>query len=119
MNQRILRFLPQIDYEEALMLDQLTQTLSDEALQNFAGVYAARRKESQLVLLLALLGFVGLAGVHRFILGQIGMGLLYVLTVGLCFIGTIVDIINYKQMALEYNQKAARETLMMLNAMNR
>ncbi|MGC8864832.1 MAG: TM2 domain-containing protein [Bacteroidales bacterium] len=119
MNQRILRFLPQIDYEEALMLDQLTQNLSDEALQNFAGVYSARRKDPQLVLLLALLGFVGLAGVHRFVLGQIGMGILYILTAGLCFIGTIVDLINYKQLALEFNRKTAHETLMMLNSMNR
>ena len=45
MNQRIFRFLPQLDYEEAIMLEQMTQTLSDEALQNFAGIYAARRKD--------------------------------------------------------------------------
>lgn len=116
MNQRIFRFLPQLEYEEAMVIEQMTQTLSDEALQNFAGIYAARRKDAQLILLTALLGFVGLAGVHRFIIGQIGMGLLYLLTAGLCFIGTIVDLINHKQLTLEYNQKVARETLMMVSS---
>ena len=69
-----------------------------------------------MILLTALLGFVGLAGVHRFIVGQIGMGILYLLTAGLCFIGTIVDLINHKKLALEYNQRVARETLMMVGS---
>ena len=116
MNQRIFRFLPQLEYEETMVIEQMTQTLSDEALQNFAGIYAARRKDPQMILLTALLGFVGLAGVHRFIVGQIGMGILYLLTAGLCFIGTIVDLINHKKLALEYNQRVARETLMMVGS---
>jgi TM2 domain-containing membrane protein YozV len=119
MNQRIYRFLPQLDYDEAMMLEQMTQSLSDEAMQNFAGIYAARRKDAQMILLLALLGFVGLAGVHRFVIGQIGMGLLYLLTAGLCFIGTIVDLINHKQLAIEYNQKTAREVLMIVSSYNK
>jgi TM2 domain-containing membrane protein YozV len=72
-----------------------------------------------MILLLALLGFVGLAGVHRFVIGQIGMGLLYLLTAGLCFIGTIVDLINHKQLAIEYNQKTAREVLMIVSSYNK
>jgi hypothetical protein len=42
-------------------------------------------------------------------INQIGIGILYFLTAGLCLIGTIVDIINYKNLAFEYNQKVAIE----------
>ena len=50
----------------------------------------------------------------RFILGQIGMGILYLFTVGLCFIGTIVDLVNYKQLTLEYNQQQAQEIILLM-----
>jgi TM2 domain-containing membrane protein YozV len=59
-------------------------------------------------------GFFGFAGLHRIILGQVGLGILYILTVGLCFIGTIVDLINYKSLAYEFNIKVAHETLNMM-----
>jgi hypothetical protein len=36
---------------------------------------------------------VGVFGIHRFYLGHIGMGILYLLTAGLCGIGWLVDII--------------------------
>lgn len=35
--------------------------------------------------------FLGLLGIHRFYLGHIGMGILYLLTAGLCGIGWIID----------------------------
>lgn len=60
------------------------------------------------MLLLTLLGFVVLAGVQRFYLGQIGMGLLYLFTAGFCFIGTIIDVINHKKLSFEYNQVKAQ-----------
>jgi len=37
--------------------------------------------------------FLGVFGVHRFYLGYIGMGVLYLLTGGLCGIGVLVDLI--------------------------
>ena len=66
------------------------------------------------LILTALLGLIILAGVHRFIMGQIGMGLLYLFTAGLCLVGTIVDLVNYQKLAFEYNQKAANEVLIMV-----
>lgn len=62
-----------------------------------------------MILLTTLLGFVVVAGVQRFLVGQIGMGILYLFTAGLCFIGTIVDLINYQDLAYEYNQRIANE----------
>lgn len=37
--------------------------------------------------------FLGLVGAHKFYEGKIGMGILYVVTGGLCGIGTLIDLI--------------------------
>jgi hypothetical protein len=38
---------------------------------------------------------------------------LYLFTGGLCLIGTIVDLVNHKSIAQEYNQKVAMEAAQM------
>jgi len=96
---RIFAILPEIESQEAIFIDSLLKNKSDEQLKNFAMVYRSRRREPQLILLTALLGFLGVSGVHRFMINQTGMGILYLLTAGLCLIGTIVDLINYKNLA--------------------
>ena len=106
---RILPLLPEIETEEAVFIDSLLKEKSDEQLKNFAMLYRNRRREPQLILFTALLGFLGISGIHRFMINQIGMGILYFLTAGLCLIGTIVDLINYKNLAFEYNQRIAME----------
>lgn len=73
-------------------------------------VYSGKRKNPQDILLVTLLGFFCLAGIQRFVVGQIGMGILYFFTGGLCLIGTIVDLINHKSIATEYNRKMAFES---------
>lgn len=111
---RIFPLLPEIESEEAVFIESLLKNKSDEQLKNFAMLYRTRRREPQLVLFTALLGFVGVSGVHRFLINQIGMGILYLLTGGLCLIGTIVDLINYRNLAFEYNQRVALETSAMI-----
>ncbi|WP_461486868.1 TM2 domain-containing protein, partial [Pedobacter sp.] len=69
-------------------------------------------------LLFTLLGFLGFAGIQRFVVGQIGMGILYILTCGLCFIGTIIDLINHKQITFEHNQRMVFESMQMVKMSN-
>ncbi len=107
---RIHSILPEIESEEAVFIESLLKNKSDDQLQNFAMLYRNRRREPQLLLFTALLGFIGFSGIHRFLIDQIGMGILYLLTGGLCLIGTIVDLVNYRNLAFEYNQRVAMET---------
>lgn len=106
---KLLDHLPELEGDEAAYISQLMKQLDDETAEKFANVYRARRKDPQIILFTALAGFLGVAGVHRLIIGHIGMGILYLLTGGLCVIGTIVDLINYKNLAFEYNRSIAQE----------
>ncbi|GAA4930380.1 MULTISPECIES: TM2 domain-containing protein [Mucilaginibacter] len=96
--------------EEVLFLQQATAELDEQQKNRFYGIYSTKRKNPQDILLVSLLGFVGFAGIQRFMLGQIGMGLLYFFTAGLCFIGTIVDLVNHKNLTNEYNKQMAYES---------
>ncbi len=106
---RILTLLPELELDEAMAIDMMLKDKNDDQVKNFAMLYRNRRRDSQIILLTTLLGFVGVSGVQRFLVNNVGMGVLYFFTGGLCLIGTIVDLVNYKSLALEYNQKVARE----------
>jgi TM2 domain-containing membrane protein YozV len=112
---KIFEYLPELEGDEAQYVKRLIDDLPDEKIEIFAKMYRARRKDPILLLVLALIGLFGVAGVHRFFIGHIGMGVLYFLTAGLCFIGTIVDMINYKNFAFEYNRSVAKEIVSDLN----
>lgn len=111
---RIIDVLPEATGEEMIYLQNLVKDMDDEKARSFANAYRARRREPMLILVTALLGFVGISGVHRFLIGHIGMGILYLFTAGLCLIGTIVDLVNHQKLAFEYNQKVANEVLVMI-----
>ncbi len=106
---KVLRYLPEIEDDEQLYVAQLITDMSDEQAKQFAYVYRERRREPIHILLLALVGFLGVAGAHRFYIDEIGMGVLYLLTGGLCVIGTIIDLFNYKDLAFRYNRRQADE----------
>ncbi len=111
----VLKHLPELEGMELGYIQGILKNMDEEQAALFSQVYRARRKDSQMILVLCLIGFFGFAGLHRFILGQIGLGILYLLTLGLCFIGTIVDLVNYKSLAYEYNVKVAHETLSLMS----
>ena len=109
MSTKLYHLMPELYMQEMTYVDSLTKNYTDQQMLNFANFYRSRRRDPQLILLSALAGFLGVAGIQRFLTDQIGMGILYFFTAGLCLIGTIVDLINYKQIALEYNIKVANE----------
>ena len=111
------QFLPELQGRELMFVQGLTKDFNDTQMMNFANVYRTRRRDPQIILLTTLLGFVAVAGVQRFLINQIGMGILYLFTGGLCLIGTIIDLINYQDLAMEYNMQQANEAAMLVKGM--
>lgn len=58
---------------------------------NMAGGYGGRPKDKIVALLLCF--FLGVFGAHKFYEGKVGMGILYLFTMGLCGIGAFIDFI--------------------------
>ena len=113
----LFQFLPELQGREMLFVQGLTKDYTEAQLMNFANVYRSRRRDPQIILLTTLLGFVAVAGVQRFLINQIGMGILYLFTGGLCLIGTIIDLINYQDLAFEYNMHQANEAAVLIKGM--
>lgn len=105
--KKALKHFPELEGDELQYISNTIDELSDDELELFKSIYKARRKDPVVFMIMILLGLVGVAGVHRFFIGQIGIGILYFLTAGLCLIGTIVDLINYKSLSFEYNREIA------------
>ena len=112
----LLHLMPNLDEIELSYVKDLVKVMNDNQVQQFAIIYNSKRRDPQLILILTLVGFLGFAGIQRFLTDQIGMGILYFFTAGLCFIGTIVDLVNYKSLASEYNMKMARQAAAMTMA---
>jgi len=105
----IMQILPELEGDEMVFVSTLIKDMPEQQIQQFAAMYRSRRKDPQTILILTLLGFIGIAGIHRFMLDQVGMGLLYLFTFGICWIGTIIDVVNYKRLAFEFNQRQAMQ----------
>ena len=103
----IPRYLPELESDEAQFIYNLTQDLSDQKAELFASVYRARRKDPTLIIILTIIGFFGIAGIQRIYMGKSLSGILYLLTLGLCFIGTIVDLLNFRGLTFEHNSAVA------------
>ena len=119
INPVFLKYLYDVTPEELITINSRTKGFSDEELTHFCMIYRSKRKDPQTILLLCLLGLVFVAGIHRFVLGHTGMGILYFFTGGLCWIGTIVDAVNHKELTIEYNAQMITETLAILNMIRR
>ena len=111
-----MQLMPTLESDEMTFVQGLIKDMPDNQAQQFANAYLSRRKNPQTILLVSLIGFFGVAGIQRFMLEQVGMGVLYLLTAGLCFIGTIIDLVNHKKMSFEYNSKAAQQVAAMVKA---
>ncbi|PTX15267.1 TM2 domain-containing protein [Pontibacter mucosus] len=110
----ILHLMPDLEPDEMGYVQTLVQPMTEDEARQFANIYRSRRREPMLLLITTLIGFFGVAGIQRFLTGQIGMGLLYFFTGGLCLIGTIIDLVNHKRLAYEYNVKEADQVVAMM-----
>ena len=110
--------LPGITPQEYSYLQTATNGLTEQQVRTFLMIYSGKRKNPSDMLLFCIIGLFVLPGLQRFIIGQIGMGILYLFTIGLCFIGSIVDIVNHKELAFEHNQRVVFESLQMVRMGN-
>jgi TM2 domain-containing membrane protein YozV len=114
MYQNPYMALPGITPEEWNFLQQGTAELTDDQKKYFYMVYSGKRRSPQDMLIFCIIGLCLVPGLQRFVTGQIGMGILYLFTAGLCIVGSIVDLVNHKSLADEYNRKMAFESFQVL-----
>jgi TM2 domain-containing membrane protein YozV len=110
----VLELMPSLEGDEMAYVQDLIKDMDEKEAQQFAMAYMSRRKDPTNLLIFAVVGLLGIAGIQRFVINQVGMGILYFFTWGLCVIGTIVDIVNHKKLAFEYNSKQAQQVAGMI-----
>jgi TM2 domain-containing membrane protein YozV len=108
MPQYITHYLPELDEPERSFIERLTAGMSHENIQQFAAAYRQTRRDPQTLRLMAVIGIVAVPGLHRFWVGHLGLGFLYLVTWGLLLFGTITDIVKYRELAFSYNRQAAK-----------
>ncbi|MDZ4204879.1 MAG: TM2 domain-containing protein [Bacteroidales bacterium] len=116
--QHMFMMLPGLQAEELMFIQSITKDMTETQQQHFITLYQNKRKDQQTLMIMTLVGFVGIAGIQRFVVGEPGMGILFLLTVGFCGIGTIIDLVNIKSIALNFNQKQAIEAANMVKMMS-
>jgi TM2 domain-containing membrane protein YozV len=112
----VFQLMPNLEGDEMAFVQELIKDMNDNQAMQFATAYMARRKDPNNILLFSIIGFLGVAGIQRFVLDQAGMGILYFFTGGLCLIGTIIDVVNHKKLAFEYNSKQAQQVAGMMRS---
>lgn len=88
-------------------LSLLQQGMSDQQKLMFMSQYNSEKKDRTIALVLSLL--VGYLGIDRFYVGDIGLGILKLLTVGVCGIMSLIDLFLIMGKADDYNRQKARE----------
>ena len=57
-------------------------------------IHYAELHDPQTAFIMSIVGLLGIAGLDRFYLGDIGLGVLKLITCGACYIWTIMDLIS-------------------------
>ena len=104
---KVLKHLPELEGDEQVEVARLLNKMNDEQAGHFARIYRSRRRDPIHILILTAIGLVGIAGLQRLYLERIGLGLVYLLTGGLCLIGTIYDLVKFRDLTLRYNHDVA------------
>ena len=91
-------------------LATLTQGMTDQQKFYFNAQYAAARKDRTIMLVVSI--FLGHFGIDRFLLGDIGFGLLKLFTFGGLGILTLIDWFLIMGRTDDYNRAKAHEIAM-------
>ncbi|MBK6802924.1 TM2 domain-containing protein [Novosphingobium sp.] len=90
-------------------VQMMTRDLAPEQKMLFSSQLAASSKDRSTALILSVL--LGTLGVDRFYVGDIGLGLLKLFTIGLCGIMWLIDLFIIRGRADELNRRKAQEIL--------
>lgn len=96
--------MPEFSITEQQMM---MQDLDDQQRMLFMNQYDSVKKDRGMVLILSVL--FGAFGVDRFLVGDIGLGILKLLTLGLCGIMWLIDLFLIRGRVDELNRKNANE----------
>ena len=89
---------------------QLTQGMTEQQKFLFQAQYGSERRDRTIVLVVSIL--LGYLGIDRFLVGDVGIGLLKLLTGGVCGIFWLVDLFLITGRVDEYNRRKANEIAM-------
>jgi TM2 domain-containing membrane protein YozV len=106
---KVLKHLPELEGDEQVEVARLLNEMTDQQAEHFARIYRSRRRDPTHILILAAVGFIGAAGLQRLYMEEIGLGLVYLFTGGLCLVGTIYDLVKYRDLTARYNRDVALE----------
>lgn len=88
-------------YFEANVIPIIRQKLENSSDETLLSLQATELKDPTTVLLISI--FLGTLGIDRFMIGDIGIGILKLLTLGLCGILTIIDWFTISKKTKQYN----------------
>ncbi|UTD04991.1 TM2 domain-containing protein [Treponema denticola] len=92
--------------EKAAIIREKMVTIDDS---RYATISSVEMKDPTTMLLISI--FLGEFGVDRFMLGNTGMGILKLLTAGLCGVLWLIDLIQISGKTKEYNYNALMQIL--------
>ena len=90
-------------------INELKARLSKLSQNQFKAIQGIQLKDPMIMLLLSL--FLGSSGIDRFLLKEIGLGIIKLLTAGGCGIWTIVDWFLVMNRTREFNYKLVSNSL--------
>jgi hypothetical protein len=112
----LMPYLLELSGSERIYIQNLIAQIPLQQAEVFLLEYRRRRKDPQTVLLAAVIGLVACPGFQRFLLGEVGMGLLFLFTAGFLAMGSIIDLCTYRTLARCHNENAARKIVAEFNA---
>ncbi len=95
---------------ESMVLKSAKSELTTDQRLMFDNEYEKKKKSKLAAYLLWF--FLGFLGVHKFYLKKVGMGIVYIFTGGLFFIGWIIDVFIMSSQIDKANEVVAKDTLL-------